>query len=361
MSKQFFELDDKSSPLDRGSAAALAKLVGGGNVGKAQDAITRKSKGETVPNTIDLSTSKINDMIVDIINAGPGAVERLLRFHQEVQPEKDPDQKVDQEKEKDRVSKDSNQIKSIESIELENLQLLAGLREFDSSMNSRAQQVGKDIGATTTGQQFGQAADDVEAGKATLSGKALEAIKPYIKYISFIMTQPELFSKFKTLIMQANKMMQSQPAESLDLSDVRESLAYGMPQESDESENVTYSKTKKDGDAQVTISANAKSMQELHDVLKLAGITLPQSDKPSEEEPEHDHDEVDPFDKDGDDVCDGCGREIVDGECGCDDHDHGGEDEAPKASMKLAVRPEMSTDKQLLVNYLKDKLAKSLS
>ena len=48
--KQFFELDDKNR-LDRGSLA-LAKLVGGGNVGKAQDAITR-SKGETVPNTID--------------------------------------------------------------------------------------------------------------------------------------------------------------------------------------------------------------------------------------------------------------------------------------------------------------------
>ena len=30
-------------------------------------------------------------------------------------------------------------------------------------MSSRAQQVGKDVGATTTGQQFGQAADDVEA------------------------------------------------------------------------------------------------------------------------------------------------------------------------------------------------------
>ena len=162
--------------------------------------------------------------------------------------------------------------------------------------------------------------------------------------------------------MQAKQDMQAQPAESLDLSDVKEGLGYGMPQENDETENVTYSKTKKEGDAQVTISANAKSMDELHDVLKLAGITLPKSDKPSDEEPEHDHDEVDPFDKDGDDVCDGYGREIVDGECGCDDHDHGDSDEEPaKASMKLAVRPEMSTDKQVLVNYLKDKLAKSLS
>ena len=45
-----------------------------------------------------------------------------------------------------------------------------------------------------------------------------------------------------------------------------------MPQESDESENVTYSKTKKDGDAQVTIQVQMlKVCKKLHDVLKLAG------------------------------------------------------------------------------------------
>jgi len=60
----------------------------------------------------------------------------------------------------------------------------------------------------------------------------------------------------------------------------------GMPAQDQDVENVTYSKTKKQGDAQVTISANAKSMQELHDVLKLAGITLPQKDSHSEPEPE---------------------------------------------------------------------------
>lgn len=59
----------------------------------------------------------------------------------------------------------------------------------------------------------------------------------------------------------------------------------GMPEQED-TENVTYSKTKRQGDASVTISANAKSMQELHDVLKLAGITLPQKDSHSEPEPE---------------------------------------------------------------------------
>ena len=357
MSDSINEYDTRKSPLDQGSAAALAKLVGAGNVGKAQDAMTRKSKGETVPGTIDVSTSRINDMVIDIINAGPGAVERLVRFHSEVKPSKDPDAKVDQEKEKERRGNDSKA-----SEDIEDLKLLAGLTEFDSSMSSRAQTIGREVGATTTGQQFGQAADDIEKGKSTLTGKALEAIKPYISYISFIMTQPELFSKFKPLIMQAKQDMQAQPTESLDLSDVKEGLGYGMPEQSDESENVTYSKTKKEGDAQVTISANAKSMDELHDVLKLAGITLPKSDKHDDEEHDHDdHEEVDPFDKDGDDMCDGCGREIVDGECGCDDHDHGGDEEPEKASMQLAVPTSMSTDKQVLVNYLKDKLAKSLS
>lgn len=356
----------ETNPFDPGSFSPLARLVGAGNASKATQAFKKAGAGETVPASIDQSRQEINQVVLDIINGGSSYVERLLKLQDEANARKSQkDSQDDAEKDRRDQEERGETAKKDESIELESLdlnelKLLAGLVEFDSSMSSRAQQVGRNIGATTTGQQFGQASDDIESGKSTLSGKALEAIKPYIKYISFIMTQPELFSKFKTLIMQADKQMSAQPAESLDLTDVRESLAYGMPQESDESENVTYSKTKKDGDAQVTISANAKSMDELHDVLKLAGITLPKSDKQDDEE--HDHDEVDPFDKDGDKVCDGCGREIVDGECGCDDHDHGGSDEEPaKATMKLAVRPEMSTDKQVLVNYLKDKLASRLS
>ncbi len=67
--------------------------------------------------------------------------------------------------------------------------------------------------------------------------------------------------------------------------------AYGIPDQEEERESVNYSKTKSKGDASVTISANAKSMQELHDVLKLAGITLPKQEEPEaevsgDEEPE---------------------------------------------------------------------------
>jgi hypothetical protein len=53
------------------------------------------------------------------------------------------------------------------------------------------------------------------------------------------------------------------------------SSPYGQQSESDDKETVTYSKTKKQGDNTVTVSANADSMDELHDILKLAGITLP--------------------------------------------------------------------------------------
>lgn len=49
---------------------------------------------------------------------------------------------------------------------------------------------------------------------------------------------------------------------------------YGNPEqpESEDKESVSYNRTKKQGDATVTVSANADSMEELHQILKLAGI-----------------------------------------------------------------------------------------
>lgn len=70
-------------------------------------------------------------------------------------------------------------------------------------------------------------------------------------------------------------------------SSVEEGLPIPAPQEQeDDKEHVSYSKTKTMGDATVTVSANAKSMQELHDVLKLAGITLPKDKEMPMDHPE---------------------------------------------------------------------------
>jgi hypothetical protein len=69
-----------------------------------------------------------------------------------------------------------------------------------------------------------------------------------------------------------------------------ESMAYGQsPTQSDTS--VSYSETKRDGDASVTISANANSMSDLHRVLKLAGINPDIADKYTVVEPEADADQ----------------------------------------------------------------------
>lgn len=60
----------------------------------------------------------------------------------------------------------------------------------------------------------------------------------------------------------------------------------GAVDQEKETQNVTYSKTKTKGNASVTVSAHAESMEELHAVLKLAGITLPKMDDQPEQQPE---------------------------------------------------------------------------
>ena len=133
---------------------------------------------------------------------------------------------------------------------------------------------------------------------------------------------------------------------------VDESLGYAMPGQDEDKETVTYSKTKKQGDASVTVSANADSMDELHDILRLAGITLPKSDEPKHDEPEHDEPEHDHEEPEAE-VCDDCGE----AECGCDA-------EEPEAIVVKGLpqddKPNYSTDKEVLINYLKDKLSKSV-
>lgn len=115
----------------------------------------------------------------------------------------------------------------------------------------------------------------------------------------------------------------------------------GAPEQEEERENVTYSKTKQKGDASVTISANAKSMQELHDVLKLAGITLPKDKELPMDEPEGDDEER----KEGE-PCPQCGSVDCDcepGECDCEPED-----------------PSYTTDKQAIIDRLRDTLKAKL-
>ena len=75
------------------------------------------------------------------------------------------------------------------------------------------------------------------------------------------------------------------------------SSPYGMQgaDDQDDKETVTYNRTKKQGDATVTVNANADSMDELHQILKLAGIDAHglEGSKGPEEPEAHDHEEHD--------------------------------------------------------------------
>lgn len=130
------------------------------------------------------------------------------------------------------------------------------------------------------------------------------------------------------------------------------SSPYGQQSEGEDKETVTYSKTKKQGDNTVTVSANADSMDELHDILKLAGITLPKG-KDSEE---HDHDEEPKQGEYADDMCDGCGK--PGDECECEDCDQHGDEEGEKKPMVISLKPKgmgydpVGGDKKEILNAL---------
>jgi len=124
--------------------------------------------------------------------------------------------------------------------------------------------------------------------------------------------------------------------------DIEEGLGYAMPGQEEDSETVTYSKTKKQGDSSVTVSANADSMDELHDILRLAGIDF---EKSGDVDPTPDH------------------KELDDEEPCSQDDDFDGNDHEDKDDV-MVISPadaSMSTDKEVLTNFLKDKLKKSIS
>lgn len=152
------------------------------------------------------------------------------------------------------------------------------------------------------------------------------------------------------------KMTQSKYSEGVDelkrLSDIVEAMsdAYGEdqmvapvelnPDSPEQVEgSVEFKQHKNTDKGSVSIEAAGDTMQDLADVLKLAGLTLPQDmhkDEPEAQDEPEAHDEP---------------------EAPCDS-------EEPKDDKVMVVSPQdaqYSTDKQVLVNYLKDKLKKSIS
>lgn len=159
-----------------------------------------------------------------------------------------------------------------------------------------------------------------------------------------------------------------------DNSVVKEAMsdAYGIVSAEPEVEgSVEFKQHKNTDKGSVSIEAAGDTMQDLADVLKLAGLTLPKDmhndqkasahdEEPEQEDvllsPDHKEKHADPYDKDNDDKCDVCNACIDD--CECSDHDHPQDKEVTVISPQDA---KYSTDKEVLINYIKDKLKKSIS
>ena len=133
------------------------------------------------------------------------------------------------------------------------------------------------------------------------------------------------------------------------LSEIVEAMSdvYGEEENSEQVEgSVEFKQHKNTDKGSVSIEASADDMQELSKVLKLAGLTLP-SDMNADEDP------IQP--------------EKHDDEEDHDDHDDHDEPEAPCGSepedgKAMVIAPSSyETDKEVLVNYIKDKLKKSIS
>jgi len=128
---------------------------------------------------------------------------------------------------------------------------------------------------------------------------------------------------------------------------INEGLGYAMSEPQDES-SVSYSSVKNTDKGQVKIEATAEDMTALEDVLKLAGIHKDPQHSNVSDMPDDEPKLVDPYDKDDDDKCDTCDADLED--CECSDHDHPEHDDDPK----------YSTDKKIILSYIKDKLQNKL-
>ena len=136
--------------------------------------------------------------------------------------------------------------------------------------------------------------------------------------------------KLKAMVDKCKEEMKESVSEAM--SDI-----YGQPKELEG--GVEFKQHKGNDKGQVSIEASAESMDDLHELLKLAGVEmsvdLGKAEKP-EDSDDNDHDEP-------------------------ESHDN---KEEPKDKKVMVISPNdasYSTDKEVLVNFLKDKLKKSIS
>lgn len=122
--------------------------------------------------------------------------------------------------------------------------------------------------------------------------------------------------------------------------------AYGVVPANDKLEgSVEYKQHKNNDKGSVSVEASAETMDDLHDILRLAGVDMAMDLNKTEkgDDDHHDHDEEP--------------KEPEEPEAPCDADE-------PEAKKVMVVSPNdasYSTDKEVLVNYLKDKLKKSIS
>lgn len=205
----------------------------------------------------------------------------------------------------------------------------------------------KSIGGDKSGQMTARALDQVAQG-GPVNRQFVDALQPYAEILNKILSNPTLRQRFEQMIKQLGNEV---PTESVNeaMSD-----AYGVVDAEPEVESSVEFKQHKNTDkGSVSIEASGDDMQELARVLKLAGLTLPKGMNPEEPEVEE--------------VCDDCGK--PGSECDCPGHDHSQEEpvqiEIPSDDEPCDACSDddvsYSTDKEVLTNYIKDKLTKSLS
>lgn len=206
----------------------------------------------------------------------------------------------------------------------------------------------KSIGGDKSGQMTARALDQVAQG-GPVNRQFVDALQPYAEILNKILSNATLRQRFEQMIKQLGNEVPTEsvneekncgcnqdPCVTYGKVDEAMSDAYGVVDAEPEVEgSVEFKQHKNTDKGSVSIEASGDDMQELAKVLKLAGLTLPKDMNPEEpeaEEPEAEEPVQIEIPSD-DEHCDACSDDDV----------------------------SYSTDKEVLTNYIKDKLTKSLS